>query len=164
MDEKEFFEEIFEEVKGMTIGYFLSNGVKYNDVEELVNKTFLLAWQYRYSLRDKNKVRNWIFSIARNVLRSYMNNIKKQKRLFVELDGDIPYQESLCEDKDLEFALEVVNKLPKRYRDVFTMFYIDRRSLKEISEILGISENNCKIRLFRARDKIRKIIGEIDET
>lgn len=163
MDDKEFFTEVFEEMKGNLTGYLLANKVPYSFVEELVNEVFILAWKYRNTLRDKKKVKSWIFSISKNVLKKFKNEISRNKKMFVNLDTiEYKYFDNKEEDRnsDLEYAIKLIEKLPERYRDVFVMFYIEDKSIKEISELLGISESNCKIRLFRARDILSKFLEE----
>lgn len=160
MKEKDFFSNAFEEVKNMMIGYFLSNKVLYQDVEELVNEVFILAWEYRKTLRDQNKIKNWLFSIAKNVLRQYKNHLKKQKYMLKELNENITAEVRENNDEDIELALSLIEKLPNKYRDVFILHYVEEKSLKEISQILNISETNCKVRLLRAREKLQKLLEE----
>ncbi|MCX8096677.1 MAG: RNA polymerase sigma factor, partial [Spirochaetes bacterium] len=154
MDDNEFFSSVFEEVKEMLVGYFIANGINSNDVEELVNETFLLAWKYRTTLRERRKVKNWIFTIARNVLKAYKRMLIKQRRFFTNLNENISLQKGIRDDEDTSLLLDIIDKLPQMYKDVFILFYVEQRSLKEISEIIGVSENSCKVRLFRAREKI----------
>ncbi|MCS7298575.1 MAG: RNA polymerase sigma factor [Spirochaetia bacterium] len=164
MDDNEFFSSVFEEVKEMLVGYFIANGINSNDVEELVNETFLLAWKYRTTLRERRKVKNWIFTIARNVLKAYKRMLIKQRRFFTNLNENISLQKGIRDDEDTSLLLDIIDKLPQMYKDVFILFYVEQRSLKEISEIIGVSENSCKVRLFRAREKIRKILEKYNET
>lgn len=164
MDDNEFFSSVFEEVKEMLVGYFIANGINSNDVEELVNETFLLAWKYRTTLKEKRKVKNWIFTIARNVLKAYKRTLMKQRRFFTNLNENISLQKEIRDNEDTTLLLDIIDKLPQMYKDVFILFYVEQRSLKEISEIIGVSENSCKVRLFRAREKIRKILEGYNET
>ncbi|MFN4244914.1 MAG: RNA polymerase sigma factor [Brevinematia bacterium] len=157
MDEKDY-SEIFSNMRGIIISYFLSNKVSFQDVEDLVNEVFVLVWKYRNTLRNREKVRSWVFSIAKNILRKYKSFVKKNKKATLELKEDIVDQERKVDEENFNFALSIINKLPNRYRDIVILFYIEGKSLKEISDILGISETNCKVRLFRARNKLRKLL------
>ncbi|MGB9620873.1 MAG: RNA polymerase sigma factor [Brevinematia bacterium] len=166
MDDKEFFNEVFESMKGNLTGYFLANKVPYHLVEELVNEVFILAWEYRSTLRDRSKVKSWIFSISKNVLRKVKNELKRRKNLFLDFDQvEYSYYVEGKEDnkEDMEYALKLIERLPEKYRDVFILFYVEEKSIEEISKLLGISENSCKVRLFRARNMISKFLGGQDE-
>jgi|GEM_PF-1951172 RNA polymerase sigma-70 factor (ECF subfamily) len=169
MDIEHLLSDAFEEFKSMLTGYFVSNKVKIHDVEDLVNDTFTLAWKYRNTLKDKDKVKSWIFSIAKNVLVGYKREFARRRRKEITLDE---YNEDMVEapmveddpyDEDVNLVLDLVNKLPSKYKDVFILFYVDQKSISEISEILGISEENCKVRLFRARKRMMDILGKENE-
>jgi RNA polymerase sigma-70 factor (ECF subfamily) len=65
----------------------------------------------------------------------------------------------LEEQEDRERLLDAVEKLPEKYRTPIILCYIEGLPYQEISEILGISLNNTKIRIFRAKKMILKILG-----
>ncbi len=161
MDEN-LFTNVFKEMFNILFSYFYSNRIQPSDVEDLINETFSLAWKYRHSLRESSKIKPWIFSIAKNVLAKFKSDRKRKKSL--DLDERIEYvsQKSDGSEEDLDFAISVIEKLPQKYKDVFILFYVEEKSIKEISKILGISEENCKVRLFRARKIISKIISEVE--
>lgn len=160
MDDKDFFTNVFLEMKSMLVGYLLSNKVGINDVEELINEIFFLAWKYRNSLKNREKVKSWIFSIAKNVLRAYKNNLKKYRARFFEGDCNVVsnFKDYHNDEEDIDFVLDLVGKLPEKYRDVFVLFYLEGKNIREICEILGISESNCKVRLMRAREKLKSLL------
>ncbi len=168
MNTDDLLEKAFKELKNMITGYFISNKVKFHDVEDLVNDTFVLAWSYRNGLRDEGKVKSWIFSIARNVLIKYKQELAKKRTREVIFDDENEYilesrYNQYGSDENLDFALNIINKLPPKYRDVFILFYVEGKSISEISEILNISEDNCKVRLFRARKMVVEALGEENE-
>jgi len=51
-----------------------------------------------------------------------------------------------------------LDQLPAEDRFLLTLYYFQENSLKEISKIMGINENNLKIRLYRSRIKIAGIL------
>ncbi len=53
-----------------------------------------------------------------------------------------------------QFVRDAINQLPKLEAVVVTLYYLDERSVKEIQEITGLTTENIKIRLFRARKKL----------
>ena len=58
-----------------------------------------------------------------------------------------------------EMLLEQVERLPEKSRAVIHLFYYEEMSVKEIANSLGITEQNVKTRLSRARDQLREIMG-----
>ena len=63
-------------------------------------------------------------------------------------------------DSQSEELFEAVMKLPEKQRTVIHLFYYEDYSIKEIAEILHVSESNVKVRLNRGRAALRKIIKE----
>ena len=62
----------------------------------------------------------------------------------------------LIEKQDGERIVDHVLKLAIPYREVILLYYYKQLSIKEVSDILGISESTVKVRLHRAREKLRK--------
>ena len=59
-------------------------------------------------------------------------------------------------------AREALNKLPEKLRMILILREYAEMNYKEIGKVLGITEGNVKIRVFRAREQLAKIIGEDD--
>ena len=57
---------------------------------------------------------------------------------------------------------EALNTLPENLREVIVLREYGDLNYKEIGKILGITEGNVKIRMFRAREQLAKLIGEDD--
>ena len=93
-----------------------------------------------------------------------MDRLKKQKRsrLFVELNDVTEHEvkslmnvlEKIEDGERKQMIKDCVALLPAEERFLITLYYFNENSLKEISQILKINENNLKIKLFRARKKL----------
>ena len=59
-------------------------------------------------------------------------------------------------------AREALKKLPKNLQEVLMLKEYGDLNYKEIGQILGITEGNVKVRVFRAREQLVKLIGEDD--
>lgn len=104
---------------------------------------------------DEGYLRNWVCRVTVNKCR----NLRKSKRLrtFYELD------ESIHEEREEKISLsEELKKLPVKYRTVLYLYYYEKYSIEEISEILSINANTVGSQLRRGREKLRKILTEGD--
>ena len=67
-------------------------------------------------------------------------------------------------DGDAQFLVEAIRNLPDKYRLPLSLKYTNQYSLKEISEMLNISETNVKQRIFRAKkmleEEIKRLMNE----
>ena len=68
--------------------------------------------------------------------------------------------EGLIKEEKQQLIRSCVNKLPEESSAIITLFYFDELSLDEISGITGIESNTVKVKLFRARKKLAKIMEQ----
>ncbi|XMO85753.1 RNA polymerase sigma factor [Algibacter sp. AS12] len=92
-----------------------------------------------------------------------LNWIKTNKRLIPITEESMVKQVAFVEESDTKEAvkvelLKIIQKLPERQQVVIRLFYLQEYSLREISELLNVSEGTVKSRLFHAREKLKQIL------
>ncbi len=126
------------------------------DAEDIVQDTFV---QYHISNKeydDESHIRAWLMRVTINKSRNTLRSFWRKHRQSLE-----SYMEELnFPDSQSEELFEAVMKLPEKQRTVIHLFYYEDYSIKEIAEILHVSESNIKVRLNRGRAALRKIIKE----
>ncbi len=129
------------------------------EAEEVAQDTFLKAFESLNTFRGDAKFSTWLFRIA---YRKALDRIRKNKgAITFELVEEITGGESL---KDFENGLEsmlneersqkineCILKLPEQEAAIITLFYFEEQSIKEISQITGLTEDNIKVKLHRSR-------------
>jgi RNA polymerase sigma-70 factor (ECF subfamily) len=140
--------------------------------DDLIQETFLRVQQNIESLRDASKLSSWIFRIAYNLCQDHFRQLKisrKEERIDQEETED--FKEALVQKgPDIQKELEQrqmgecvqnqINLLPETPRTVLILFDIMEFSHQEIADILGITVKNVKVRLHRARNKLKDILEE----
>ena len=147
--EKEWFCERIREQQTSMYRYAL--GVLRNsaDAEDAVGEAILRAYEKKEQLRDSLRFKSWVMSILANVTKTMLT-----KRGKVEFLGDMsPYEGSTKGEK--RELWEFVMGLPQEFRDVVILYYYDGFLIKEIAQILKVSEGTVKSRLNRAKKKLR---------
>lgn len=143
-------------------------------VQDLVQDTFLKAFNRLDQLDDPTKYHAWIKQIARNTALDYLK--KSKAILFSELydDDNIPIE---IEDEDLshlpDVALdkqesarllhEILDSLPEMQRTVISMHYFQEIPVKEIAVLLNRSENTIKVHLHKGRKNLELKIRELEQ-
>lgn len=133
--------------------------------EDLLQDTFLKAYENLESYTGE-RVRPWLFRVAYN---TYIDWYRKDKKL-IKTDPRIldnlvtgkaasPEQDYLIRD-DLRQWLRVVGLLPDTSRQIVILRDYYDLSYQEIADILGLSLSTVKIRLLRARRKVREVIED----
>jgi RNA polymerase sigma-70 factor (ECF subfamily) len=108
-------------------------------------------------LRDRTRLRSWVFGIAHRVL---MDGLRAR---YAEPDAvaveDVDLRADQDDSEDLRETLTAMHdelaRLPLVEREVLVLFYLQELSLAELTEMLGVPIGTVKSRLFRARRLLR---------
>lgn len=143
------------------------------DAEDVLQETFLKANRGLANFEARSSLSTWLYKIAVNealmILRKRKPDLRIDEEPSEEADEDPVLQlEDWCCRPETEFVnqearsfLETsIRALPPTLKTVFQLRDIDGLSIKETAEILGISETNVKVRLMRARMKLRNSLSE----
>ena len=134
------------------------------DSEEVSQDAFIKAYKSLSRFNGESKFSTWLYRIAYNTC---LDRIKKNSKFIndVELNevtSNEVFQASTVfdslEKKERSVIIqECMNKLPEDERAIIHLFYFEELSLKEIIEVVSISEGNLKMKLYRARKKLFSI-------
>ena len=154
----------------------LSRRLPPQDVQEVAQDTFLRAYRALASYRGDAPFRFWILRIARHAAMDFWRKkYRRRERLFSELDEgamlhvETTRQASLEEaqaDKDAAAAardcLEAALKcLSPDDRAIITLVELEENSMEEAARRLGCGLSAVKVRAFRARRRLRKILQDL---
>ncbi len=130
--------------------------------EDLVQETFLRAWRFLGSLREESKAKSWLFTTLR---REFARQFERYQPRFDDVEPDL-----LPGERGSQMEVLVVRRamlgLPLKYREPIVLQVIGGYSGEEIAEMLGVPRATVNTRLFRARQRLRKIfeggVSDID--
>lgn len=151
-------EKIYWQIRKMTVSH--------DDASDLLQNTFLKAWNNLDNFRGDAKLSTWLYKIAINETINFLN--KERQKNNVSTDSDDSFLLNNIEadeyfDGDmLKIELQkAIAKLPEKQRLVFNMKYFDEMKYEEISEILGTSVGALKASYHHAVKKIEDIISKL---
>ena len=136
----------------------------HDDANDVLQNTFLKAWNNLGDFQNKSKISTWLYRIAIN---EALDFVRRQKNK-ISADEDLSVANRLMADEyfdgDEAQALlqEAVSKLPEVQRMVFNMRYFDEMKYSEISRILGTSEGALKASYHIAVQKISEFFHKHD--
>jgi len=165
------FSKLFEKYNTDVIRVLLKLGLDRTYAEDVSQNVFISASQDIHQLKEKDKFRNWLLKIARNVAFSWYRSNKKRLERRTSLDktfqgesGDefevqredgssIP--DEIFSNADFRSKLEESLKLiDPGQQQVLRLTIIDGMSQSEVAEELGITEGTVKSQLFKGRRKL----------
>ncbi len=127
-----------------------------SEAEDIAQDALLRAWRRRSTLRDSDRRNQWLATIVRN------EAFRQHARVRPDPTSTIEQQEgeedvdvvSAVDRADLHAALE---QLSERDRHLLEMRYEEDLTQAAIARRLGIPEGTVKVRLHRARSKLRQV-------
>jgi RNA polymerase sigma-70 factor (ECF subfamily) len=139
--------------------------------DDLIQETFLRVQQNLGTLKDSSKLSSWIFRIAYNLCQDHFRQWKAARRKgstgMEQIEGlEEAFIQELFIQKELEqremgeCVQNQIDLLPEPLRTVLVLFDIMECSHQEIADILGITVKNVKVRVHRARQKLKPILEE----
>ena len=131
--------------------------------KDLAQEAFTRLWVNCASVAPES-AKAYVFKIANNLLiNEYKHQkvvLRHQKRPTSDADKESP--EFILEQKELKDELETaIANLPEKQRVVFLMSRIDKKTYKEIAEIIGISKQAVEKRIYKALDTLRLVSSNI---
>lgn len=132
-------------------------------IEDVVQDVFIKTYQNINSYDTKRPFSPWIYRIAHNL---FVNALRSHSRLpFVTVDLDLfsshaAYEIDPAGEEEREatraFVERGLSALSPMYREVLVLYYLEDLSYQEIAEVLRVPLGTVGIRLFRAREALKK--------
>lgn len=152
---------LFEKYHGMIYHYFLrkssNNTVLSQDLTQTVFERIL---RYKDSFKEDYHFKSWIYRIASN---AYMDHFRENKLKLsdIELVKEIPDQSDPEENSSKDqyhSILQAMNELSDSDREIIQLSKIENLRIKEIAEILDLSESAVKVKIHRAVKRLKNIL------
>ena len=141
------------------------------DAEDLTQDVFVRAYRSISRLREPQRFRSWLYTIAVNRVNDYLRK-KRVRSIFKSSDEGPEVQPEADDRRENPEALEqvlkedfwrqvgrIAKKLSKMEREVFMLRFMDDLNIAEIAQILKKSESTVKTHLYRALAKFKKEKG-----
>ena len=131
------------------------------EVDDAVQEVFVRAYLKRKTFRGESSLKTWLIRVTVNTCRSMqrkrlvrMAYLREWIGRFVEGKRD----RDLERGEAAERVRVAVRKLGGREREVVVLHYLEEIPVREVAEVLGISEGAVHMRLFRGREKLKEML------
>lgn len=131
------------------------------EAAEIAQESFLRAYQNLDRFDDSRPFDLWVLAIARNLCLDLLRRRSKLKTEDVEdhahalASGDPSLEEQAIGAQVRVSLEEAMGTLSVSDREVLALYYVQKRTTKEIAEVMGVAAGTIMARLFRAREKLR---------
>lgn len=136
------------------------------EAEDVVQETMIRVWNKRDEWTQFGSIEAYCLTVARNLA---IDRSEKKDARTVELtaeaeetsDASGPY-ERLVNKERMTLIHRLINKLPEKQRLIMQLRDIEGKSYKEIAALLHLTEEQVKVNLFRARQKVKQRFIDIE--
>ena len=130
--------------------------------EDLFQEIVVQLWKGYPRFRGDAKFSTWLYRVALNTAISGLR--KKEKNIAYVDPSALPtalqnLNDNNPEQEQLQQLYEAIRKLGEIDRAV-VMLYLEDRSYEEMEEVLGISQNNLRVKMNRIKEKLRKLTNQ----
>ncbi len=168
-------EEHYNAIAPRLTNWLVSSGSSYAEACDLVQETFLKIWKMRDDLHDSDSaVSGLAFTIARNLRKNLARDDRHLtfKEEITDADvgaaaappAELPSEAAARTRALREKLTTAFAQLPPALREAYTLFQVGGQSIREIAAATGVGESLVKVRIFRAKEKLRSILSEMRVT
>ena len=132
------------------------------EAEDVVQETMMKVWSRREKWDELESIEAFCLTICRNISLDKLKKAENQNQS-LEYKHDAPDtsyaanpEEQVMQQDRIELIRRLVNRLPEKQRSCMQLRDFEGKSYKDIAKILGISEEQVKINIFRARQSIKQ--------
>ncbi len=132
------------------------------EASEVAQEAFLRAYQNLERYDDSRPFDLWVMTIARNLCLDILRRRTKHKTEDVDdhayslSSGEANAEDTAIAKQERQSLEEAMNTLSVEDREVLALYYVQKRTTKEIASIVGVAPGTIMARLFRAREKLRQ--------
>ena len=150
--DREAFGQLYEGYASMVHGILLAR-VPYDEVSDLVQDVFFLAFRKLGSLRESSSFGPWVAMIARNRAMEFHRRKRETEELTEEMTRPDPPQAEARE------VLEVIRNLPDAYRETLVLRLVEGMTGPEIAARTGLQPDSVRVNLHRGMKLLREKLG-----
>ena len=134
------------------------------DAEEVAQDVFVKAYRSLADFRGESKFSTWLYRIALNTA---ISDLRKQKKIIKSVEPEL----LPTEIQDIQYSNEKEERLQQLYKAInhlteieraIVMLYLEDKSYEEMEDILGINQNNLRVKMNRIKEKLRKLTKSVE--
>lgn len=123
------------------------------DVQDAIQDTFCRYLEKKPDFRDEDHEKAWLIKVATNICRDMIRFRVRHPKVCID-----EVEHMLVAPEQREILRELL-ELPVKQKTVIYLYYVEGYHIKEIADILGITESAVKTRLLRGRKQMRDMVS-----
>jgi RNA polymerase sigma factor (sigma-70 family) len=170
--QRDAFAEIVMRYQSLVCSLAYSATGSLSQSEDLAQETFIAAWKGLRTLREPEKLRSWLCSIARNMIANAVQHKRQEPALTAESLGAVHDQassellpvEHVISSEEESILWRSLEHIPAIYREPLVLFYREGQSIESTALQLELSQEAVKQRLSRGRKLLKMEVAAFVES
>ncbi len=176
LQDQESLRELFRRHKGPVYNLLYRTLSSHDDAEEALADVFVKVWRNAKGFKGNSKFTTWLYSIAANTAKDRLRSRRGRNEVSCEevLDWESHIspsaptsaqdgpEQAVMKSLERESMHKALASLNDEERLIITLYHLQSCDYSEITRITGIAAYNLKVKLFRARLKLRKLCEQLD--
>ena len=139
------------------------------DAEDVVQDTMLKVWKRRNDWEQIESIEAFCLTICRNLALDRLRHKDYQSQTLdmaadpVDASHTANPEQMAVQSDRIQLVRQLINRLPERQRSCMQLRDIEGKSYRDIATILGITEQQVKVTIFRARQAVKTAFQEQEE-
>ena len=162
--EQQVYAQIVERYQSYVFTLVLRMVESREDAEEVAQDIFVKAYRSLADFRGESKFSTWLYTIVRTSCITFLRKKKLQttsidnEKISVQIENhESSFKANLVEQKSKQAMVnEAIKMLSNDDAEIITLFYKAEQSLDEMAKILRLEPNNVKVKLHRARQRLKE--------
>ncbi len=156
------FEQVYYRWNKQVYAFMLKTTRSMSDAEDIVQEVFIRLWKMRNNIDPQKSIQSLIFTIARRIaVDLYRQNGKFAETLANESgeeSGRSPQE--ILEEQEMDLLLGIaIENMPEKQRKVFSLYYVQDLSAREIALQLGLSYDNVRKHIYNGKQQLREMVS-----
>lgn len=172
----EAFNVLFEKYRRPILAYVYQIVGDYGDVESITQEAFIRVFRYLETYKYPKKFSTWFYTIVRNLCIDRIKSMKKERENVISdfivygertkseflklLPDSILSPESIVQrNNKIKAVRDAIDELDPIYKEVITLFVLQKLSYDDIAEILGVPTGTLRSRTHHGLKILREVLG-----
>lgn len=155
---EDFFKSYVEEHMPLIMHICRAYSRDEESLKDLVQEVTLQLWRSHKSFKGNSQLSTWVYRVALNVCLSHSKKMKRKvETVPLEWKTDTAIEDD-SDKEEIEKLYAGIKRLKEPDRAII-LLYLEDKSYKEMSEILGITVSNVGVKVNRLKEKLKEIIN-----
>lgn len=148
--------------------YILKNNGSEQQAKDIYQEAFLAMWRNvkndRFSAQSETAINAYIYKIAKNKWMDHLRSLRYKNTTFINREieyNETDIDENVAKNKKIKLIMDAVNQLGSRCQLLLKLFYFERKTFKEIAQIMEMDEASARNAKYRCQEQIKKMTHNV---